>query len=524
MKKYLSFAALFLGICFDIFFWGKIPGISFPIFVLLCLLLGYFLIKSDHRYPARNNLLLLIPILFLAVMTILRREPLTSLLNHFLTLFLMAILAMTYLSGQWVLFNFRDYVFNLSQFIGGILSLPWSMSTQKNSQHKEARKSWYTILKPVFRGLLLAIPVLLVFTALFTSADLIFAERANSLIASLRLENLPEYLLRGFIMLAFTYLYAGIILFAANQTKVAYLSAKDKPILSPFLGFIETCIILGGVVLLFGSFLLIQFQYLFAGQANITSAGFTYAEYARRGFAELTAVAVFSITLIITLSAISKRETVQQVKAFTALVLALVISVLIILVSAFQRLFLYESAYGFTRLRTYAHVFIIWLGVMLLAIVIMEIFHRQRQLINVILAIALGFIVSLNLLNVDNFIVNQNITRSIQGEELDVSYLSSLSVDAVPTLIQNFSSDNLPTQIQEGVGAALSCFQQKIDRDAERLNHWQSFHLSDWTAGRELHQIQQDLQDYRLAERDGQRSVISPTGTEFLCFYRTTFD
>jgi hypothetical protein len=524
MKKYLFYMSLFLGICFDIFFWGKVLGISFPIFVLLCFLLGYFLIKTERRYPARNTLLLLIPILFLATMTILRREPLTSLLSYSLTLCLMAILAMTYLNGQWVSFNLRDYVFNLFQFFTGILALPWSISNQKNSQQKRGEKSWSTTIKPIVRGVLLALPVLLVFTALFASADLIFAERVNSLIASLRLENLPEYLFRGFIILAFTYLYAGIILFAANRTKKADLSVKDKSILTPFLGFTETSIILAGLCLLFFFFLLIQFQYFLAGQANITSAGFTYAEYARRGFAELIAVAVFSITLIVTLSTISKRKTGQQVKVFTALVVVLVLSVLIILVSAFKRLFLYEAAYGFTRFRTYAHVFIIWLGVMLVAVAIMEIIKRQRQLVNVILAVSLGFIVSLNLLNVDSFIVNQNITRSIQGKELDVSYLSSLSVDAVPALIQNFSTENFPTQIHEGIGAALVCFQQNMGLDAERLQGWQSYHLSDWNAERELHQIQQDLQDYRLAERDGLSSVISPTGTEFLCFYRTTFD
>ena len=35
------------------------------------------------------------------------------------------------------------------------------------------------------------------------------------------------------------------------------------------------------------------------------------------------------------------------------------------LVSAFKRLLLYEMAYGFTEMRIYPHVFMIWLGLLL---------------------------------------------------------------------------------------------------------------------------------------------------------------
>ena len=49
---------------------------------------------------------------------------------------------------------------------------------------------------------------------------------------------------------------------------------------------IEVTILLISIDLLFLVFVWIQFAYLFGGQANITIEGFTYAEYARRGFLE----------------------------------------------------------------------------------------------------------------------------------------------------------------------------------------------------------------------------------------------
>src|SRR5512143_2608327 len=115
------------------------------------------------------------------------------------------------------------------------------------------------------------------------------------------------------------------------------------------------------------------------------------------------------------------------------------------LISAYQRLVLYESAYGFSRLRTYTHVFMIWLGLLLIAVVVLEMTRHERAVGLAMLVAALGFIVSLGLLNVDAFIVEQNIQREVQrveesassqnGVTLDAQYFLDLSDDAVPPLV-----------------------------------------------------------------------------------------
>ena len=139
----------------------------------------------------------------------------------------------------------------------------------------------------------------------------------------------------------------------------------------PFLGFTEATVVLGAVNLLFISFVFIQFQYFFGGQTNISVEGYTYAEYARKGFGELVAVAFFSLLLFLRLSAVVKRENVIQRWTLSGLGLLLVALVGVMLYSAFQRLVLYEAAYGFTRLRAYTHVFMIWLGVLLAILVVL---------------------------------------------------------------------------------------------------------------------------------------------------------
>jgi hypothetical protein len=518
MRKYLLSAALIVGILFDVLFWGKIPGISFPVFVFFCLATGFFLIKAGGLNPARNNFLLLIPIFFLSIMTFIHKEPFTSFLNITLTLFVMAVLAMSYLSGQWYLFGVIDYVVNFFYWIIGILSIQWLASDNKDPQQKDnGISTWMKNAKPFIRGVLLALPLLIIFSAFFASADMVFARQVNLLFASLRLENLPEYILRGFLILGIAYLFMGITLYAAKRSNTARLSGTEKPVIMPFLGFIETSIILIGVLLLFSVFVLIQFKYLFLGQANITLQGFTYSEYARKGFGELVAVAVFSMLLIKSLSTMSKCDTQNKTRAFTGLTISLVTLVLIILVSAYQRLYLYESAYGFSRSRTYAHVFILWLGVLMLAVVIMEIIHQQRSFANITLAVVLGFTVSLNMLNVDSFIVRNNINRTVQGELLDISYLSSLSTDAIPELASDFSSGKFSPKIHEGLGAALACSQQRTNNVPMNQMNWQSFHLSNWVAERELQKIQEELKTFQALEKDGQTFVKSPNGTEYQC-------
>ncbi len=65
-------------------------------------------------------------------------------------------------------------------------------------------------------------------------------------------------------------------------------------------GQIESSIILGSINFLFSIFILVQLTYLFGGESNISRQGFTYAQYARRGFFELIVVVVVSLLILLT--------------------------------------------------------------------------------------------------------------------------------------------------------------------------------------------------------------------------------
>lgn len=483
---------LLLGIAFDWLFWQKIPGISFAVFTALCLLSGYLLLGSQNVLPARGTWLLLLPILFFSVMSFVRREPFTLLLDYALTLVCLAIVAITYRSGQWPSFGWLDYLFNFLRLAESMLTAGWKQlasAGEKQTPGQRANRFW-----PVLRGILLAIPILLIFSALLSSADLIFARRINDLLANFDPQKLGEIVFRVCYMLLAAYLLFGVFSHAASRSQSTDLVAKDRPVVKPFLGYTEAAIILGGILLLFGAFVVIQFQYFFSGQTNIGLEGFTYAEYARRGFGELLAVAFLSLLLFLGLGAVTHRGKVSQQKSFSAMGITLVALVIIILVSSFQRLYLYEAAYGFSRLRAYSHVFIIWLGILLLSVVVMEVVHRQRALALVVLLILLGFTASLNLLNVDAFLSRHNIQRTMQGSPLDGDYLSTLSNDAVPTLVEAYSSYTLDPQLRDEIGSILSAYQQRLEDRSSRLAAWQSFNVSDWNAAIQLQKFKGVIQ------------------------------
>jgi len=380
---------------------------------------------------------------------------------------------------------------------------------QADDQKRGASQVW-----PVVRGLLIALPIVAIFAALLGSADAVFNQRLEDFIELFKLEKLPEYIFRLVYILVGAYALVGVFLHAATQSKDEKLTGEEKPVVPPFLGFIEASIVLGSVALLFTAFVIVQFQYFFGGQANIQIDGYTYSEYARRGFGELVAVAFFSLLLILVAGAVTRRETDTQRRVFSGLGISIVALVVVMLVSAFQRLLLYEAAYGFSRLRTYTHVFILWLAPLLIAVVVLEILHRERFFALAALLASLGFALSLGIMNVDGFIVRQNVRRAIQGEELDVTYLADISTDAIPALANAYRTQPLPASAKEGVGAALTCY--RLEFSNEPLP-WQSFHFDRWQATRILASMNGELKSYDVEDEDWRYTVIAPSGTSYYC-------
>jgi hypothetical protein len=156
------------------------------------------------------------------------------------------------------------------------------------------------------------------------------------------------------------------------------------------------------------------------------------------------------------------------------------------------------------------------LALLLVAVVVLEILRRERVFALAALLASLGFALSLGIMNVDGFIVRQNVDRAVQGETFDASYLMGLSTDSVPALAEVYRTQSLPDSIQEGVGAALACF-SRVGQPGKQPAPWQSFHVSSATAERILAPLSQNLGQYKIEVDDWSNSVVTPSGKEYYC-------
>ncbi|HEX7556447.1 MAG TPA: DUF4173 domain-containing protein [Leptolinea sp.] len=498
--KYASrilWGSLILGLCFDLLFWKKAPGINFFIFVILVTAAGIIFAYLEGQKPAGLSWLLIGFVVFFSAMTFIRQEPFTTFINVLLTLVCMGLLVLTLTSGIWLRYSLADAVTGAVRLVssalgGGSTLLVSSKKIAKtDSSDKPVNEHKRISIWAVLRGLLMAFPVVFLLALLLVSADPIFSQALKRF---LNIDQFMEYAVQ-MVMIAITgYLLSGVYLYSLEKSKRKDLIGIDKPWFMPFLGFTESAIILGSVNLLFAFFVAVQFKYFFGGQANIAVDGYTFAEYARKGFGELVTVAFLSLLLYLGLSAITRRDSNLKQKWFAGLGVALVGLVVVILVSSFYRLSLLEDAYGFTRVRTYSHVFMIWLGILLAVVIGLEIANYRRGFAMAAFLVVIGFGITLNILNVDSFILVANVKRAETSGNLDYSYLQELSNDSVPQALVQFRT----TKVQEVkylLGAALACRADNLERNLKTWQ-WQGYHVSFVTAINELRAAKPELSGY----------------------------
>ncbi len=542
-----GWTALLVGWAVDLLFWQKAPGISFPMWIAITLAAGLLLARSMKVKPAPLSLALVAAALLFSGMTFVRRESFTLFISTLLSFFSLALLAATFQTGNWWYYKLADIIKAGLQLLLALLIRPFDLFMRKPQDKPSippappaegepgagaaapllvaAGPAWKSTVRsqamPIARGLLLALPVVLILGMLLASADPVFNNWTRDLLKIFDLSKLSEYLFRLFYILVIAFMLAGSYLHAIQP---AALEARPKPDarwFAPFLGWTEAVVVLVSVNLLFVVFVSIQFWYLFGGQANISTTGFTFSEYARRGFNELVFVALLSLGLYLGLGAVARQETILRRNVLTALNILLIAQVLVILVSSYSRLLLYEDAYGFTALRTYTHIFILWLGLLLAVTIGLEIARRRPVFALVALLVSFGFGLTFGLLNVDSFIASQNIQRAWTHDgQLDGQYLTGLSDDAVPTLLAEYQRSNQPAAVKDILGAELSCRKARVDQNPLPTS-WLSTNLSQTNAFNLLQANQALWKDYPTNNTGG---VKLPNGSIHKCQANLSID
>jgi len=202
---------------------------------------------------------------------------------------------------------------------------------------------------------------------------------------------------------------------------------------SPVLSFAEWATVLFGIDVLFAGFVVVQFAYLFGGHHRVSvTPGLTYAEYARSGFFQLSAVAALTVLVILAAWDWGGRDHRGHERTFRTLVTAMVVLSGVVLASALKRLALYEGTFGFTINRFFGYVAIASIGAVLLVLVGAMWTGRRDRLIAGFLAVGFAALMAINVLNPDRFVATHNLARYEAIHKIDAAYLGgALGPDAV---------------------------------------------------------------------------------------------
>jgi hypothetical protein len=240
----------------------------------------------------------------------------------------------------------------------------------------------------------------------------------------------------------------------------------------------EALVVLVVIDILFGVFIVLQLAYLFGGMDTLAAAGITYAEYGRRGFFELLFAAGLAGVLVAGLESIVATRT----RPYLAVSLVLVGLTAAVLVSALQRMRLYQEAYGWTELRFWALAGIVFVGIALGATAILLVRNRTSRLPHALAAILVGVLGVVNVVGPQAFVADRNLERIFDpslippdGEpNLDVALLAGLGDDAVPALVAA-----LPQLPETQRSALLASLRERASRLATEpgLTGWPAWNL-----------------------------------------------
>ena len=192
------------------------------------------------------------------------------------------------------------------------------------------------------------------------------------------------------------------------------------------------------ICLLYVLFFISQAQYFLSAFTGSLPDGFTYSDYARRGFFELCAIAVINLAVLCFISLHSKKAGREKPLMLKVYSLVLSIFTLILIATALSKMVMYIKEYGLTELRVYTS----WFMLLLAAVFILVIIKQFRFEMKFAKHISIIFTVMFALLcfsRPESLITKYNIEMYESGylDELDKDALLDMSDDARLTALNN---------------------------------------------------------------------------------------
>ena len=389
---------------------------------------GVWLVRRHHLQPGPDAPWLAITALLLGA-AFLRRDAAVLTKFDMLALFITLCLAASSLQGEriggWRLLDYlrAGVTATAGSIAGGMLLVGRDVQWQELPREGRLRN-----VRAILVGLLVAAPLLVIFAALFSSADQVFGNVLTNLFAF----DITSLVSHTVFFCFWAVITAGYLRWSLLGQPVAMPQGASNV----RLGLVPMATALGLLNALFLLFVVVQLRYFFGGAALVqVTTGLTYAEYARQGFFQLVTASALVLPVLLGADFLVRGGTTVEIQTFRRLAALLFILLAVIMASAFERMRLYVDAFGLSEIRLYATAFmLLLLGVFAWFTWTVLRGRRERFALGLLMQ-GFGILAALHVMNPDAFIVKTNLNRPVAERPFDAEYALTLGADAVPALI-----------------------------------------------------------------------------------------
>ena len=170
---------------------------------------------------------------------------------------------------------------------------------------------------------------------------------------------------------------------------------------------------------------------------------YSYAEYARRGFFEITVTAGVNTAVMFAVIVLSRKKDGQVPAVLKALGLFICCFTLVLVVTAVSKMVMYINVYGMTLLRIETGAFMLFICAVFIAITA-RLFTQRVRVLKFAVAAAACTLIVLGVGNAAAFTAryNYNAYKSGRLESVDVDHMRELGDEGVPFLVKLAQGDD----------------------------------------------------------------------------------
>jgi hypothetical protein len=433
----LLLVALLAGLSADILLRATPWGINLLVWMVVMIAATAVLVRRPSAEGVfsvaalEKNRWLLTPLIFFAGAFAWRDSAVLKMLDVMGLMTVLSLMAFRSRAGQIALAGISDYAKSLLTSIVSALGGAVPLLFGDVHWREIPRDGWSGKLSGMFRGLLIAAPLLCIFGTLLASADEIFSQMLMQTFSF----DASGVVRHALMIVGVAWLVGGILRLLLGKADEFAVAGKSAQRIS--LGMMEIGTVLSLLNVLFLSFVIVQFRYLFGGGSDyLHQSGVTYSEYARSGFFELVTVTGLVLPLLLLAHWLLRKDQPLHEYIFRALAGGQIALLYVMMASAVQRMRMYQLALGLTELRFYTMAFMGWLAIVFLWFVATVLRGRRNRFAFGSVMTGFAMIAALNAINPDALIVRANFRRAVAGQSTDLHYTTSLSMDSIPTIIE----------------------------------------------------------------------------------------